>query len=174
MQILTYWLIPAEPALSHFASVISDLAGRFDAPVFEPHVTVYATRMGKDEDGGALIEQLVADCPNYSLRISGAGSSDEFTKTAFVEFQPDEALSRLSANFRQASSNKDEYHLDPHLSLIYKTMPPERKAEIANSVSLPFEEVRFDSAWAVISPADIKSREDVEAWRVVATQQLTG
>jgi hypothetical protein len=46
------------------------------------------------------------------------------------------------------------------------------KAEIASSVNLPFEEVRFDSVWAVISPADIKSPEDVQAWRVVATRKL--
>jgi 2'-5' RNA ligase len=173
MHILTYWMIPAEPARSHFASVIRDLAARFDAPVFEPHMTVHATTLGK-EDGAAVLEQVVADCPEYSLRLSGVGHSDEYTKTVFVQFHPSEALSRLSVNFREASSLKDEYELNPHVSLIYKTMPPEMKAEIAHSVRLPFEEVRFDSAWAVISPADIKSREDVEAWRVVATQKLTG
>ena len=173
MHILTYWLIPAQPARSHFASVISDLAARFDAPVFEPHMTVYATTMGS-ENGAALLAQVVADCPTYSLRLSGVAHSDEFTKTVFVQFHPSEALSRLSANFREASAIKDEYQLNPHLSLIYKTMPPERKAEIASSVSLPFEEVLFDSAWAVISPADIKSREDVQAWRVVGTQKLAG
>ena len=172
-RIVTYWLIPAEPARRYFSSVISDLAARFDAPVFEPHMTVYATTMGKD-DGAALLEQVVADCRTYSLRLSGVGYSDEFTKTVFVQFHPSEALSRLSANFREASSVKGEYQLNPHLSLIYKTMPPERKAEIANSMSLPFEEVRFDSAQAVISPADINSREDVEAWRIVATQKLSG
>src|SRR5688572_18174882 len=171
MQILAYWLIPAEPARSHFASVISDLAARFDAPVFEPHLTVYATKMGTD-DAGALLDQVVADCQTYSLRISGVGYSDKFTKTVFVQFHPDQALSRLSANFREASSIKDEYQLNHHLSLIYKSMPPERKAEIANSVSLPFEEVRFDSVQAVISPAEIASREDVEAWRVIATRKL--
>jgi len=162
MHILTYWLIPAEPARSHFASVISDLAARFDAPIFEPHTTVYATAMG-NEDGAAVLEQVVADCRTYSLRLSGVGYSDEFTKTAFVQFHPSKALSRLSANFREASSIKDEYKFNPHLSLIYKTLPPERKAEIANSVRLPFEEVIFDSAQAVISQANIKSREDVEA-----------
>jgi hypothetical protein len=172
MHILTYWLIPAEPARSHFAAAISDFAARFDAPIFEPHMTVYATIMGK-EDGAAVLEQVVAESRTYSLRISGVSYSDEFTKTVFLQFHPSEALSRLSADFRGASSIKDEYELNPHLSLIYKTMPPERKAEIANCVSLPFEEVRFDSAWAVISPADIQSREDVEAWRVVATQKLT-
>jgi hypothetical protein len=173
MHILTYWLIPAEPARSHFAAVIDDLARRFDAPVFTPHLTIYGTTMGT-EDGAALLARIIADCPTYSLRIAGVAHSDEYTKTVFVQFDPSEALVRLSENFREASSIKDEYQLNPHLSLIYKTMPPERKAEIANSVSLPFKEVRFDSAQAVISPADIESREHVEAWRVVATQKLPG
>jgi 2'-5' RNA ligase len=173
MHILTYWLIPAEPARSHFASVISDLAARFDAPVFEPHMTVHGTTLGT-EDGAAVLGQVVAGCPPYSLRLSGVGHSDEYTKTLFVQFHPSEALSRLNANFREASSIKDEYELNPHVSLIYKTMPSERRAEVANAVSFPFKEVRFDSAWAVISPAEIQSRADVEAWRVVATQKLAG
>src|SRR5687767_3987929 len=129
MHILTYWLIPAEPARSHFASVVSDLAARFDAPIFEPHITVYATVMGK-EDGAAVLEQVIANCRVYSLRISGLDHADEFTKTVFVQFHPNDALSRLSTNFREASSMKDEYELNPHLSLIYKTLPPESKAEI--------------------------------------------
>ena len=173
MHILTYWLIPAEPGRSYFAAVISDLAARFDAPIFEPHLTVYATALG-NEDGGVVLEQVVADCPAYSLRLSGVGHSDEFTKTVFAQFHPSEALSRLSANFREASSIKDEYQLNPHVSLIYKTMPAEKKGEIANSVSFPFDEVRFDSARAVISPANIESREDVAAWRIVASQKLAG
>src|SRR5688572_7688796 len=130
MHILTYWLIPAEPARSHFAAVISDLAARFDAPVFEPHMTVYGTKMG-EEDGGAVLERVVADCGSYSLRISGVGYADEFTKTVFVKFHPKEALSRLSQNFQEASSIRDEYELHPHLSLIYKKMRPEKKVEIA-------------------------------------------
>lgn len=170
-RIVTYWLIPADPARRYFASVINDLGARFDAPVFEPHMTVYATTLG-NENVAALLERVVSDCRAYSLLVDGLGSSDEFTKTVFVRFKPNEALSRLSANFRQASTTKDEYDINPHLSLIYKTMPRGTKAEIANSLSLPFDEVSFDSAQAVISQAEIRSREDVEAWRVVASRRL--
>jgi len=34
------WLIPAETARSFFMSTIGELAARFDAPLFEPHVTI--------------------------------------------------------------------------------------------------------------------------------------
>ena len=170
--ILTCWLVPAQPARSYFSSIIGDLAARFDAPAFEPHLTVYVTQMG-NENAGELLKRVLADCGTYRLLISKIAFSDEFTKTVFVQFQSDEELARLSANFRRASASQNEYQLNPHLSLIYKTMPRETKEEIASSLSLPFHEVLFDSAKAVISPTKIKSREDVEAWHVVATQRLS-
>lgn len=172
--IATYWLMPAEPARSYFASIISDLAARFEAPIFQPHLTVYVTKPGKKNTGKLLDRALTGCRGGYRLSISGIDHSDEFTKTVFVQFEPNEKLTRLSANFRRASGVQDEYELNPHLSLIYKTMPRETKEEIANSLTLPFADVLFDSAKAVISPAKIESRADVEAWRMVAEQRLAG
>jgi 2'-5' RNA ligase len=171
-QILTYWLIPAEPIRSHFASINSDLAMRFDAPIFQPHTTIYVTK-SKNEDAEIVLKRALANCKPYRLSIGGIDCSDEFTKTVFVQFAPDDALTRLSRNLRRASALQNKYPLNPHLTLIYKTMSRETKEKIARSLSLPFQEVLFDSAKAVISPARIKSRKDVEAWRVMATHQLT-
>jgi len=167
-EILTCWLIPAEPARSYFASLIRDLAARFDAPIFEPHLTIYVTK-AEFGNAGELLQRALTGGKPYRLAITGIDFSEEFTKTLFVQFQSNEELTALSASLFQ-----NEYQLNPHLSLIYKTMPCETKSEIATSLSLPFDEVLFDSVKAVISPAQIKSREDVEAWRVVAPQSLTG
>src|SRR6266404_7066618 len=172
--IVTYWLTPAEPARSYFASVISDLAARFEAPVFQPHLTIYVTKPEK-KNAGTSLKHALTDCRGaYRLSISGIDHSDEFTKTVFVQFEPDEELTRLSANFRRASGAHREYELNPHLSLIYKTMSHETKKEIARSLTFPFEDVLFYSAKAVISPAKIESRADVEGWRIVAEQRLAG
>lgn len=170
-SILTYWLIPAEPERSYLAALIKELAIRFDAPIFEPHLTLYVTAAG-NEKPGELLDRLLVEIKAPVLSISGINFSDEFTKTVFVQFQPDERLIDLSGKFRRASACRDEYQLNPHLSLIYKTMPSETKAELARSISLPFKEVRFDSAKAVISPAEISAREHVEAWRVVTSHIL--
>lgn len=172
MLILAYWLVPAEPARSFFASVISDLAARFDAPVFEPHLTVYATAKG-DDNADDVLHRLLEDCEPCRLPVRGIDYSDEFTKTMFVQFEASERLMQLSSDLRRASVFQNDYQLNPHLSLIYKTMPREAKEEIAHSLALPFDEVVFASAKAVVSPAKIESREDVEAWQVVATQRLT-
>ena len=167
---LAYWLVPTEPARNYFVLLIGRLAARFNAPCFEPHLTVYATRKA-DEDAGDVLRRAMGGRSPFRLSIRGISWSDKFTKTLFVEFEPNDQLVQLSADLRRASAVQNEYELNPHLSLIYKIMPDETKKEIASSLSLPFREVRFDVAKAVISPADIKSREDVEAWRVVATEQ---
>jgi hypothetical protein len=39
--VIAYWLIPSEPAHSYLQSLINQLARRYNAPVFEPHVTVH-------------------------------------------------------------------------------------------------------------------------------------
>lgn len=170
-QILTYWLIPAEPARAYFTLLIGDLAARFDALVFEPHLTVYVMSMG-NANAAELFERVVAGCQPYSLLVDGVDYSDEFTKTVFVQFKPNEAVTRLSAKFREASTIKNEYQINPHVSLIYKALLLEEKEQIVTSLRLPFQDVLFDSVKAVIGPAKIESREDVAAWRVVAIRKL--
>jgi hypothetical protein len=169
---LAYWLVPAEPARNFFASTIAELAPLFDSPLFEPHMTVYASRKG-DENPEELLNGALSDCEPIRLSVRDIQSSDEFTKTVFVRFEASAQLSRLSRALQQASTSHDEYQLDPHLSLIYKEMTPERRVEVAASIKLPFTEVLFDSAKAIVCPTPIRSRQDVEAWRLVATRLLT-
>ena len=170
--ILAYWLIPAEPAWSYFRSLIKDLATRFDAPEFEPHLTTYVTQAGND-DPTTVLEEAFANFQSLRLSSTGIDYSDEFTKTLFVQFRADETLTRLSGKLRSASVAPCEYQLNPHLSLIYQKMPPEMKMQIANSLCLPFSEVEFDSVKAIVSPAKIETSDDVNSWRAVATQRLT-
>lgn len=172
-EILTYWLIPAEPARSYFRSLICDLALRWDAPVFEPHITLYVTKAA-DENPAAVLQNALANLKPLRLSLAGLDCSAKFTKTLYVQFQPDAALRRLSEKLRAASVSQREYELNPHLSLIYKTMASEAKRRIMNSLNLAFTEVDFDMVKAVISPTKIESREDVESWRIVTTQPLTG
>jgi hypothetical protein len=171
-DIVAYWLIPAEPARDFFASTIERLATRFEAPLFEPHLTVYAARQRAENPAGVL-RDILAGCKPFRVSLGDIQYSDEFTKTVFVRCEPSAELLRLYRALEQASSSRGNYELNPHLSLIYKTMPRETKEEIASSLTLPFQDILFDSGKAVICPVKIESREDVESWRIVATQTLT-
>jgi hypothetical protein len=163
--------MPAEPARSFFASTVAELALRFDAPLFEPHLTIHAGPQG-DANTDEVLSRALDGARPIRLSVRDIQCSDEFTKTVFVQFEPNPALSHLCRALRQASPSPDEYQLNPHLSLIYQKMTLSAKIDLAASVRLPFADVLFDSAKAIISPARVESRADVEAWRVAAAQAL--
>ena len=170
--ILTYWLCPAEPARTGLATLIADLATRFDAPVFEPHVTVFVAG-AEHESPQTVLEKAANRRGLFRLVVRGLDYSEKFTKTLFVQFAPDPRVARLTEKLRRASISPTDYQLNPHLSLIYKQMEADTKRRLLTSIALPFSEATFDTMKAVISPAEIKSRQEVEAWRVVAERKLT-
>jgi hypothetical protein len=170
-QIVAYWLVPAEPARNFLVALIASLAARLEAVVFEPHLTIYVTDESCDEPA-ILLRRTFRSASPYRLKVRNIDTSDAFTKTLFMQFEPNARLTRLNAKLRRDSGG-GHYELNPHLSLIYKKLDTAKKRKIAQSIQLPFAEVRFDTAKAVISPAQIKSRADVEAWRVVAERKLT-
>ena len=170
-RIVGYWLCPAEPARSRLAELIGNLARQFDAPVFEPHLTIYVTN-AEQENPEAVLEKVLKSSQSFRLTVVGLDYSAKFTKTLFVQFVPDSRLARLSEDLRRASVTRNDYELNPHVSLMYKEMDEETKRRLASSITLPFKEVTFDNVKAIISPGEIKSREDVEAWRIVADQDL--
>ena len=170
-QKVTYWLCPAEPARNYLAEVIRDLAARFDAPTFEPHMTIYVTGAEQENAARVLVTVAKEQRPVRS-GIHGLDYSDKFTKTLFVQLAADAELTGLSEKVRRASASQNDYELNPHLSLIYKTMEEETKRQLATSIKLPFTEIVFDTVKAVLTPAEINSREDLEAWRVIAEATL--
>jgi 2'-5' RNA ligase len=172
-QMMTYWLCPAEPRRRGLAAIIRDLAARFEAPVFEPHVTLCVTSANRENPNKVLMD-VMSQRHEYRLAIRGLDYSDKFTKTLFLQFAPDPDLARLSQDLKRASASPTDYELNPHLSLLYKDMDQETKRGLAASIALPFTDVIFDRVKAVIAPATISSPKDVEAWRVVAERRLTG
>jgi 2'-5' RNA ligase len=171
--IIAYWLIPAEPAHSFFQRVINDLARRYDAPLFEPHVTVHFGSNRADAAESA-ISQATRVCKLMKLKALEIGHSSEFIKTLFVQFALNTDLRQLNEIIRDAAQDSSHYELKPHLSLLYKGMPSAERRELASSINVPFPEVNFDVLRAVRCISPTRTRVDVEAWRVVATKKLCG
>jgi 2'-5' RNA ligase len=169
--VIAYWLIPAEPARSFFQGVIDDLARRYDAPLFEPHVTVHVGSNGADAVERALSLAAHA-CKLIKLKTLEISHSSEFIKTLFVQFGLNTDLRQLNEIIRNTAQDSSHYELKPHLSLLYKKMPAIARRELADSIKVPFSEVIFDALKAVRCISPTQSQADVEAWRVVAATEL--
>ena len=170
--VIAYWLIPAEPARSFFQAVIDDLVRRYDAALFEPHVTVHVGSNRTDAAESALSEAGRV-CRPIKLKALEIGHSSEFIKTLFVQFVLNAELRQLNEIIRGAAQDSSHYELKPHLSLLYKKMPAAARRELASSIKVPSAEVTFDALKAVCCISPTRSRSDVEAWCAVATTELT-
>jgi 2'-5' RNA ligase len=171
--VIAYWLIPAEPARSFFQGLINELAQQYDAPVFEPHVTVF---VGGNRTGAArrALSEVTLEGEPTNVKTLGIDQSDEFIKTLFVQFAPNRRLRRINGTIRDAAKDSSRYKLKPHLSLLYKTVPATNRRDLAASIGVPYSDVSFDAVKAVRCASPTQTRADVEAWRVLASAKLSG
>lgn len=166
---IAYWLVPAEPRRELLREIIGILAKQFDAPRFEPHVTILAAP-GTGKSPKQILKQIQAK--PIRLRLCGIGFSSQFRKTLFVRLTPNKAFERLVVDLSDATKSRAKRVPDPHVSLLYTQLPVRAKRELALTIKLPFHGVVFDSIKAIRSASPIKTRDDVEAWRVVARRSL--
>lgn len=170
---MAFWLVPAADAKAYFESLINDLAARLEAPAFEPHVTLQGAEM---EEGSAieLLDDIAAVSAPLQLDVDGVECSEKYTKTLYVQFRASEEASGISDAVARAVGRRSGYKFDPHLSLLYKTMPEEVKKELARETQIPFARVSFDAVKLLSVPTAIKAPQDVHAWRIIAERALTG
>lgn len=177
---LSFWLVPAEPSRSFYQAIIDDLAQRYDAPSFIPHVTLYSGEYSCDTPIDCLIETAIQTIHPFSLKIDRVRYSQHFTKTLFVQFHPHWMLSQISESLRSASFSSQEsssidtsdFILDPHLSLIYGSLSEAEKQHLAETLNLPESELWFDELHAIATPPKTQTREDVKLWNVLYTTKL--
>jgi len=169
--VIAYWLIPSEPIRGFFQQIIDDLARRYDAPVFEPHVTVH---VGTDQTDAArkALREAARQCKLIRLTPFGVDQSDEFIKTLFVQFVVSAELRQINDTIRAATNDSSHYELKPHLSLLYKELPAAIRSELADSIRVPFSVISFESLQAIRCVSPTKTGADVEAWELIASRML--
>jgi len=165
---IAFWLSPAAGAREFFEGLIKELGERYNAPRFEPHVTLAGGDIS-DERALQILQNLSIREP-IELSITGIEHSEKYTKTLFVQFESTPQIEALSAELQKAIGSTSE--LNPHLSLLYKEMPKASKADAAQAISLPFSTVQFDSVKAVVTPSPITTAEDITVWRTLVTRRL--
>lgn len=151
------------------SEIIRILAEELDAPRFEPHLTVL-TAPGGDEVARNLLRRIKVE--RIHLVVRDVGFSAKFAKTLFVRFESSDNLEDLREQLRRGARARVGSLFDPHLSLIYKTLAPRAKSELASAIKFPFHGIVFDCIKAIRCPNPTRARSDVESWKVVARKSL--
>lgn len=162
-RVTVYWLIPAAPEADLFRDIIRILARQFGAPRFEPHLT-----LGQAAPGSSVRRTLrhIRFEP-VRLRINGIKQSSKFTQTVIVQCAPNKTLDRLVNALGESKPLRN-----PHISLIYKSMPVWTRRNLARAIQFPFRHVTFDKIKAVSCFVRTETKRDVESLRVLTTKRL--
>lgn len=170
------FLVPAAAERRWAEGVIDELAARYDAPSFEPHVTVYGGPFAEEaelEPVRRALAEATAQTPPITLRVTGLQVTEEYFKSLFVAFEDEPALRRIHEMVKGAVSRDSGYVLVPHLSLLYADIPLAAKEMAASTVSLDRSEMRFDRL-KIVAPDPVTGWSDAKRWRTLFGVRLDG
>jgi 2'-5' RNA ligase len=159
-HLVAFWLVPAPRDHARLRCMIDALAGEFDAPPFEPHVTLHVGR-GVSADVEAPLRKIAASIRPFELTAAATGHGENRFKAVFVEFEQDPRPAALHEALHDAMASPAEYCLSPHLSLIYQVLPEPTRRNLAIRNTLLGERIAFDHLAAVRPGRSDDSWDDV-------------
>ncbi|MBE9012489.1 hypothetical protein IQ250_20020 [Pseudanabaenaceae cyanobacterium LEGE 13415] len=155
---VAFWLIPNDR--DFYQSLINDLAQQYNAPIFQPHVTLFSGNFERNQ-----ISEFLRTPIDLVLQIDRIQYSDQFTKTLFIQLFSNSQLEQLSQSIQESFGSP--YSLDPHMSLIYARLEEADQRSLSEQIQLRDRAIHFDRLSAVEIPTHPQTREDVEAWREI-------
>lgn len=167
----SFWLIPGEGERPFLQETINRWAKRCNASPFSPHVTLYVAELLPGEAPLAMLAAAARDVVPFSLRTEGVAMAEQFTKSLFLELEEATPLLTLHRRLAEAVQRPSAYHLDPHLSLLYRRLPAAEKEALLADFSPP-PRIHFDQVWAVATGDKTRTPADVAAWETVGSVQL--
>ncbi len=181
---VSFWLLPGAASMQVFAQRIDDLARRYDAPRFMPHVTVHVDRVVPHADLAGILEEAAACIGPFVMQ---AGPTDHLPlrfKTLFVTLSGGDIIglaAALAASVRrwrpEPAESKEPaagYRLEPHLSLLYKELPEAERGMLAARYCHEGESVYFDRIAALTPGPGARDFSRVEDWVVSPPRLLVG
>lgn len=168
---VSFWLVPSAEDREHYQHLIDCLARDYGSRPFVPHVTVYSGPASEHEALDSLGRSAAATGP-LTLTPVRTEVSGQFTKTFTIAFRESQDLSRLCERLREGASKPSDYALCPHLSLLYRRMPPGDLKRLGESEEVRLAPITFDELWAVHTPTPVETPEDVVRWKVIGKQEI--
>jgi hypothetical protein len=162
----SFWLLPAEPLKRQLRSIVQQLAKKYDGIDFEPHVTI-SSGPSDDDQTHAIARGAASLYSHVELRPVKLDYTSVYTKTLFIQFQESAIVRHISDAIKDRNAWPVNYVLNPHLSLLYKTMPLAMLAGICQTFDVPKGPCVFDRLRAIETEIPLTEPDQIKRWRTV-------
>lgn len=180
---VAFWLLPGEQAMDRLTRIIDELAERYDAPRFVPHVSLHVDRVVRQADLSSLLDDTATRFAPFEMRAGPTEHSPMLFKTLFVTLSGSEindlaaALAVGVAAWRPLTDGIRKtvaYRLDPHLSLLYKELSEAERATLCDRHRHNGELLYFDRIAMVTPVPGARDLSRVDDWLVSPLRGLVG
>lgn len=162
---VAFWLVPRRQERAILQSIIVALANRYSVPAFVPHVTVYTCKRTQEQRELAVMAGLARRCRPFAMQRLGLSGKDRLTQALFASLQQDAAIVELSQLMRAGVPLPSNYHIEPHLSLLYQNISEAERETLVQEIQIPLRKISFDELWAVAIPDQLNTLDDLDDWQ---------
>ncbi len=169
---VAFWLIPQRPERSRLRQWIDDLAVRYDAPAFVPHLTIYSCHRTRQQHELVVLAALARRSEPLRLSVQGLDSGRSLTRSVFLVLQTNRFLESLHETLHQNVPQPSRYRCDPHISLLYRLLPTPLPSAETMVDNIDLATIRFDELRAVAIPETLQTAQDLIGWQTLLSCRL--
>jgi len=122
--------MPTGASYGRLKGVIDSLSLRYEAPQFEPHVTLVGGLKGSEKDVTLKTEKLSEEIRRFPIKLDGADYRNEFFKALFLRAQKEGGIFEANSKARETFGLPADPEYMPHLSLLYGNFDTQKKKEM--------------------------------------------
>lgn len=135
------WLTFVNKDRKYLSQIIHELSERHQSPKFIPHITMYSgVEKITDADINKL-HQLEVRMKHIKVKMDSIKHSSYLWKTIYIQIFQNDFLVKIQTeidnNFCHLQCNS--YNFDPHISLIYKSIPSDIRQTVADKLVIKSE-----------------------------------
>jgi 2'-5' RNA ligase len=131
------WLLPEGDIFEKLNALISGLASKYDAPPFEPHITLLGGLRGPEQKIIPATALLAAALESFSVTLTHLEYRDMYYMCLFVLLEKTRDVMDahfLAQKILDTFIARENIEFIPHLSLMYGDFPVPLKKEIIKDI----------------------------------------
>lgn len=133
LQGCSIWLLLPLEIKQQLSFVINGLSGSYEAPSFEPHITLLGS-LPKTPAVLKKAQELFEVLPPVRIQLKGLGCSQKWSKCLFIEVEATQELSEAHEMAKRYVEDKRVRTYQPHISLLYGRYSQKVKNQIMETL----------------------------------------
>ncbi len=132
----TLWFVPPPPAQETLNKIVRALSQKYQAPVFEPHLTLLDDIPITETAAVKKTRQLAGKITPFTVELAEVSASTTYDHCVFVRVKATAALLQANMGAKKIFAAENT-PFTPHISLLYGNYPVDLRIKIAAAIKLP-------------------------------------